>query len=91
MKGKLFIEQREKEGDYVIRRPGADRRVVARIRRLRRSTEREKSIPMQRFSSSECATRIEADAINGANRSRDRQIWGRARLLAVPKRQLRGQ
>jgi hypothetical protein len=25
MSGKLFIEQREKEGDYVIRRPGADR------------------------------------------------------------------
>jgi len=25
MSGKLFIEHREKEGDYVIRRPGADR------------------------------------------------------------------
>jgi hypothetical protein len=25
MSGKLFIEQREREGDYVIRRPGADR------------------------------------------------------------------
>jgi Uncharacterized protein conserved in bacteria (DUF2188) len=25
MSGKLFIEQREKEGDYMIRRPGADR------------------------------------------------------------------
>jgi Uncharacterized protein conserved in bacteria (DUF2188) len=23
--GKLFIERREKEGDYVIRRPGSDR------------------------------------------------------------------
>jgi hypothetical protein len=25
MSGKLFIERREKEGDYAIRRPGADR------------------------------------------------------------------
>lgn len=25
MSGKLFIEQREKEGDYVIRRPGSER------------------------------------------------------------------
>jgi Uncharacterized protein conserved in bacteria (DUF2188) len=25
MSGRLFIERREKEGDYVIRRPGSDR------------------------------------------------------------------
>jgi len=25
MSGKLFIERREEEGDYAIRRPGADR------------------------------------------------------------------
>lgn len=25
MSGKLFVEHREKEGDYAIRRPGADR------------------------------------------------------------------
>ena len=25
MKGKLFIEKRQKEGDYAIRRPSADR------------------------------------------------------------------
>jgi Uncharacterized protein conserved in bacteria (DUF2188) len=25
MSGKLFIEQRENEGDYVIRRPGSER------------------------------------------------------------------
>ena len=25
MSGKLFVEQREKEGDYVVRRPGAER------------------------------------------------------------------
>jgi Uncharacterized protein conserved in bacteria (DUF2188) len=25
MSGKFFIERREKEGDYVVRRPGSDR------------------------------------------------------------------
>ncbi|MGH9705853.1 MAG: DUF2188 domain-containing protein [Candidatus Acidiferrales bacterium] len=25
MSGKLFVERREEEGDYAIRRPGADR------------------------------------------------------------------
>ena len=39
MSGKLFIEPREREGDYVIRRPGADRASGREIRKPKRSKE----------------------------------------------------
>ena len=92
MSGKLFIEQREKEGDYVIRRPGADR-ASGREDTQADAIERAREIdPTQPFSSSEFATRTEVDRISGVSRKAANErisIWFGEKIIGNAVRERR--